>query len=250
MIPTKTARSNWRLLPLHRDTAFCERDKHMLETMAEKVSMILILTREGDEHAHFVIECLKQKNARFVRFETARFPETIWETLTFNGTSRVERIKLLEHMGQSKLAPCTFQEYVDKKIELRVTVFDRKGYAAEIDSQSQEFSKIDCRKTPSDPNEQNCYSVPQRRYSLAPETEEKILRFVEHLGLVFGCLDFIITPQGQLVFLEINPDGQWYWIEEVTGMPMLDSFTEMLIQGRPDFVENTGGRRRPMFAPR
>lgn len=142
-------------------------------------------------------------------------------------TSCIDRDRLIEHLEQVKFAPCTFQEYVPKRIELRITVFGKKVFAAEIDSQSQEFSRIDWRRTPL--QGQNCYAVPQRPFVLPLEFEQQILSFMEHLGLVFGCLDFIVTPQGEFVFLEINPNGQWYWIEEVTGMPLLESFTDMLI---------------------
>ena len=124
----------------------------------------------------------------------------------------------------------------NKKVELRVTVFGHRVYTAEIDSQSQEFSKIDWRRTPQEGR--NCYAVPQRPYSLPDQIEKKILLLLQRLGLAFGRLDFIVTPQNELVFLEINPNGQWFWIEEATGMPLLNTFTEMLIQGRSDFVED------------
>jgi glutathione synthase/RimK-type ligase-like ATP-grasp enzyme len=143
-------------------------------------------------------------------------------------TTIIDRATLWSHLDQVRFAPCTFQEYIPKRVELRVTVFGRKLFAAEIDSQNQEFSKIDWRRQP--PQGQNCYAVPQRRFMLPTKLEQQILSFMNHLGLVFGCLDFIVTPEGEYVFLEINPNGQWYWIEEVTGMPLLECFTQMLMQ--------------------
>jgi hypothetical protein len=55
------------------------------------------------------------------------------------------------------------------------------------------------------------------------------------LGLVFGCLDLIVTPDGRYVFLEINQMGQFLFIERWTGLPLLDTFAELLLQGRPDY---------------
>ncbi len=54
-------------------------------------------------------------------------------------------------------------------------------------------------------------------------------------GIKFGAFDFILTPDNQLVFLEINPNGQWYWIEKLTGLPITDKLVtlfEYSIEGR------------------
>lgn len=161
-------------------------------------------------------------------------------------TSLLDRSTLVRHVEQVRRAPCTFQEYVDKRVELRVTVIGQAVFTAEIDSQSSDFSQIDWRRTA--PDGRDCYAVPQRRFSLPSSVERKILMLMNRLGLVFGCLDFIITPTDELVFLEINPNGQWYWIEEVTGMPMLEAFTEMLIQGRTDYLDMQSVKQIPTAA--
>jgi hypothetical protein len=41
-----------------------------------------------------------------------------------------------------------------------------------------------------------------------------------HFGLRFAAFDFAMDNQNQWFFLEINPNGQWYWIEEMTGQPL------------------------------
>jgi len=51
---------------------------------------------------------------------------------------------------------------------------------------------------------------------------------MDSLGLVFGALDFVVTPDGQWIFLEINPNGQWFWIERQTGMPISTALAELL----------------------
>ncbi|MBR2052504.1 MAG: hypothetical protein IJ961_08530, partial [Bacteroidales bacterium] len=43
------------------------------------------------------------------------------------------------------------------------------------------------------------------------------LAFLKKMKLNFGCFDFIVTPDDEYVFLECNPNGQWLWIELVTG---------------------------------
>lgn len=58
---------------------------------------------------------------------------------------------------------------------------------------------------------------------------------MEELGIVFGCFDFIVTPQGDYVFLEVNEMGQFLFVEEWTGMPLLDAFCSFLTAGNVDY---------------
>ena len=59
---------------------------------------------------------------------------------------------------------------------------------------------------------------------------------MEELGIVFGCFDFIVTPEGDYIFLEINEMGAFLWIEQhLPDLGLLDAFCEFLIQGRTDF---------------
>jgi D-alanine-D-alanine ligase-like ATP-grasp enzyme len=37
---------------------------------------------------------------------------------------------------------------------------------------------------------------------------------MRRLGLTFGALDFVMTADGDLVFLEVNPNGQWLWLDD------------------------------------
>jgi hypothetical protein len=56
------------------------------------------------------------------------------------------------------------------------------------------------------------------------------------LGLVFGCFDFVVTPAGEYVFLEINQMGQFLWKEEQCAeLPLLQAFCDFLISRDPGF---------------
>jgi glutathione synthase/RimK-type ligase-like ATP-grasp enzyme len=47
------------------------------------------------------------------------------------------------------------------------------------------------------------------------------------LNLQYGAFDFIEKPDGELVFLEINPTGEWAWLENALGYPMRSAFIEL-----------------------
>jgi MvdD-like protein with pre-ATP grasp domain len=144
----------------------------------------------------------------------------------FTNRLTVERLANLEGL---RISPGIFQEYVEKSVEIRATVIGHRIFAAEIHSQLSERSKEDWRR----------YDVPNTPYlqhDLPPDVERKCHELVRALGLRFGCIDLILTPSGEYVFLEINPEGLWYWIERLTGLPLLENFLEMLIQGRSDYA--------------
>jgi hypothetical protein len=136
----------------------------------------------------------------------------------------------LARLDSVALAPCLFQELVPKRIELRVTVIGRRVFATEIHSQVHAESAIDFRRY---------YALgdtPYAVHELPPAIVEGCLALNERLGLVYGAMDFVLTPDGRYVFLEVNQQGQFLWLEEMTGQPLLDHFCELLRQGRPDYA--------------
>jgi hypothetical protein len=65
------------------------------------------------------------------------------------------------------------------------------------------------------------------------------------LGLVFGAIDMRQTPQGDYVFLEINPAGQFMYIEAATGLPLAKAMAEELHRLDRRVGEEKGNRRFP-----
>jgi glutathione synthase/RimK-type ligase-like ATP-grasp enzyme len=157
------------------------------------------------------------------------------------GTSREECVKYampmvfttvltdehLEHLDTIRCTPGVFQQYVEKKVELRITVMGKRVFAAEIHSQDNELTKHDWRHC------QEEAQVPHIPHQLPQKLETKLVRMLEHLDLQFGAIDMILTPEDEYVFLEINPNGQWLWVDLLTDMPMVETFANMLAEGRP-----------------
>ncbi len=127
-------------------------------------------------------------------------------------------------------APAIYQPYVDKAYEIRVTVMGRSILSAKLHSQESEHGGEDWRLD-------NGRTMKVSPYRLPPEVEDGILSFMRNMGLTFGALDFIVTPAGEYVFLEVNESGQFLWVEELCPeIPMLDAFTALLMSGSADFV--------------
>lgn len=140
-------------------------------------------------------------------------------------TSRVFREHIIERGEGMKQAPVMFQRYIPKKIELRVTIVGEKVFTCAIDSQVSSRTKDDWRRYDFERVGHNPYGLPK-------DVEEKLLRLMWMLKINFGAIDMIVTPKDKYVFLEVNPSGQWGWIEALTGMPISEALADLLIAGK------------------
>ncbi|MBD1584799.1 MvdC/MvdD family ATP grasp protein [Pseudoalteromonas sp. S16_S37] len=113
---------------------------------------------------------------------------------------------MLENTDSLSLLPNLFQAYADKAYELRVTIVGERVFAAKLDSQVHEETQIDCRNLNVD--------IPISAYTLPPYIEQACLSFVKSYELNYSAIDLIVTPDGEYIFLENNPNGQFMFIEE------------------------------------
>lgn len=122
-----------------------------------------------------------------------------------------------------QLTPGIFQPHIAKQYELRITCFGSHCVAVKLDSQRHESGKVDWRAMPEQELHLSIYTLPQH-------VEFKLQALMRRLGLVFGCVDMIVTPTGEYVFLEINEQGQFLWIEELNPtIQLLDRFIQFLL---------------------
>ncbi|HHF7345554.1 TPA: hypothetical protein ACPSKB_001977 [Legionella feeleii] len=146
-------------------------------------------------------------------------------------TSKINFLDL-PHNKLLQLVPGIFQKEIKKEYELRVTCFGDYIVAAKLNSQIHPEGKIDWRAIPEGKMSIEPYKLPY-------ELENKIRKFMQKIGIVFGAFDFIVTPKGDYVFLEVNEQGQFLWLEEYSShFPMLDIFTNFLINKSKTFRWN------------
>lgn len=116
------------------------------------------------------------------------------------------------------------QNYIEKRYELRITVVGAKVFATKIDSQilKDHNGKVDWRQGYDN-------GLHLEEYVLPTTIAHKCVSFLQKMGLIFGCFDFIVTSQNQYVFLECNPNGQWLWVEIATGQSISTAIAEFFI---------------------
>ncbi|MET7718303.1 ATP-grasp ribosomal peptide maturase [Streptomyces sp. NPDC005407] len=116
------------------------------------------------------------------------------------------------------VVPHLFQARVNKVADVRVVLVGPKVFAIRIDS-----DLLDWRAD---------YSALTYKPVILPTGVEKALTaHLEHFGLASGSFDLCITRDGDLHWLELNPNGQWGWLEDETGLPIASAFADLLEQG-------------------
>jgi glutathione synthase/RimK-type ligase-like ATP-grasp enzyme len=146
------------------------------------------------------------------------------ELVVFTNPVRPEDLADLSGLS---LCPATFQEAVPKALELRATVVGQRVMTASIDSQSSGRAANDWRRD-------GARMIQDwRPYELPREVEEKILRLMDYFVLNYGAVDLIVTPDGRHVFLEVNPVGEFFWLEHHPGLPVSDAIADVLLGHAP-----------------
>jgi MvdC family ATP-grasp ribosomal peptide maturase len=127
----------------------------------------------------------------------------------------------LEELEGLRYSPMVFQERLDKLRELRVVVVGERCFAGAIDASRSVTGQVDWRRSRPDEVRWDVGSLPA-------EVSARLVRLVAELGLVYGAADFIVTPEGRHVFLEVNPGGEWGMLERDLGLPIAAALAEAL----------------------
>ena len=124
----------------------------------------------------------------------------------------------LDRLDLVRYAPVIFQEYI-AGVDLRITVIGDAIFAAEIDARNTSYP-VDMRMVVGE-GIVNAVKLP----SAVQTTLRKLMR---RLNLVYGAIDMRRTDEGEYVFLEVNPAGQWLFVEQRTGQPIAKALAEKL----------------------
>jgi len=132
----------------------------------------------------------------------------------------------LANINSVQYCPMIFQEKLEKKLELRVTIVGKRIFAFSIDSQKQENAQTDWRK-------EGIALINQwQPYTLPQHIQESLLVFMERLQLQYGAIDIILTPEDDYYFLEVNAAGEFFWLDRLCDHAISTAIAEVLITGR------------------
>ncbi|MGN6508566.1 MAG: MvdC/MvdD family ATP grasp protein [Chitinophaga sp.] len=128
---------------------------------------------------------------------------------------RKEDVPMLESLSA---CPMILQEYIPKDRELRIVYVDGDFYAGSL----QAPGETDWRAAATALIQWEAFQLPRH-------VEDKIDEMMRLLGLQFGAIDMILQPDGEYVFLEVNPQGEWGMLEKYLGFPIAATIAEKLV---------------------
>lgn len=135
-------------------------------------------------------------------------------------TTLIEEVDLAESASLSA-CPAIYQRLIEKDFDLRVTVVGEQIFACRIKVESSEHPSVDWRAA-----DRNAVSISELEVDAS--LAERCLALVRRLGLEYAGLDFVVTPAGEAIFLELNAAGRWLWVEDATGQPIAAAIADRL----------------------
>ncbi|MEM9384556.1 MAG: MvdC/MvdD family ATP grasp protein [Pseudomonadota bacterium] len=130
----------------------------------------------------------------------------------------------LDLAGAVVVMPSFFQQHVRKTHELRVTVIGNEVFAAKIHSQDDPRTAVDVRNYAAE--------IRYEAADLPSDLLERCRAFVHSYDLTYGAIDIIVDQNGDYVFLENNPGGQYLYVEQlVPQLRMTEAVATCLLRG-------------------
>ncbi|MEP0392352.1 MAG: hypothetical protein ABJ205_10190 [Erythrobacter sp.] len=135
--------------------------------------------------------------------------------------TRFFTIEMANEMAKNvRVAPSLYQEYISSPVEWRVTVVGKRAFAAAIQKPIE--NDLDWRRS----HARN--EIVQ--FELDKGLKDRLLDLHQNFGLHYGAYDFMLDGEQNPVFLEVNPVGQWLWIEKLAGLSISEAIADLLIQ--------------------
>lgn len=142
--------------------------------------------------------------------------------------TRMLRDGEMELLESVRFAPVIFQEYIPADADIRVTIVGDEIFAAAIRPDARGYT-VDYRI--------DMAAATFEATDLPHQVKDSLQALMRSLGILYGAVDLRRTPDGGYVFLEVNPAGEWRFVEERTAQPITPAMTELLMR-----LDLDGGR--------
>lgn len=129
----------------------------------------------------------------------------------------------INSLNQYAKLPMIFQKRIHKACDIRVTVVGKKVFATAIHSQNHKETEVDWRLA-------DHYNIKLQHNSitLPNDISELCKTITSHFNLKYAAIDLVLSKEKEYYFLELNPNGQWAWIEQLTEHLIRDAIIEEL----------------------
>ncbi|MDC0669309.1 MvdC/MvdD family ATP grasp protein [Nannocystis radixulma] len=139
--------------------------------------------------------------------------------------TRLLRREDLDALDGLRHCPMIFQQYVPKARELRIAWVDGTALVGALDGAR---CGVDWRY--------EC-TASWEPHDLPEPVHRRLAALMARLGLRQGAIDLIVTPDGEYVFLEVNPGGEWMMLERELGLAISEAIADALLRLADDSHE-------------
>lgn len=150
--------------------------------------------------------------------------DSLWDSYA-RYTERVTA-RDIAHLGSIAHCPIILQAEVAKRFELRVTLVGERLFAVAIHSQHNPRTSLDWRRY-------DDRATPYELVDLPADVAARCRAMARRLGLRYGAFDIIVDRDGRYIFVEVNPSGEFLWLEDLTGAPISAAIADELCRSVP-----------------
>ena len=144
-------------------------------------------------------------------------PEGETDTLIYTNRVSADQLANLEDLAS---CPTLFQQLIEKSGDVRITVVGKSIHAVELIAKEPDGSqRCDIRRN-------NMDDVSYRAVTLPQAVTASVERLMNHYNLRYAAIDMAIGKDGKWYFFEVNPNGQWAWLDLAGGMNIASSFVK------------------------
>jgi hypothetical protein len=198
------------------------RDKMRQLRVARDVGMAVpatLLSNDPEQVRRFAAELQGAVVAKMLHPFALGSPDD--ERVVFTSPVRPEDLADLAGLSRS---PMVFQQAIRSVVELRVTVVGETALVAALDRGPDQ--PVDWRE------DAPRLASRWEGGALTPSIQAQLAAILRKLGLRFGAFDLAVDDRGTCWFLEVNPSGEWLWLEQGIGLPIADAIAAELMRER------------------
>lgn len=206
-------------------------DYWLMQKYSVKSNQILIAKKLGLK----IPETAITNDSSVIKSMAERHKEIIVKPLVYSGFARngsqfgcftnilsANEIRNLSN-EQLSYAPAIFQQRITKFQELRITIIGDEVFACEIKTKDGTEENIDWRI-------ESVEELPHEMVEIPLDIADQLRKLLKMMGLNFGAIDMIKDDVGDYYFIEINPNGQYFWMELLTGAPMTEAMVSLILK--------------------
>lgn len=138
-------------------------------------------------------------------------------TVTVATTQRIGN-EFFEHFEEYAAVPMIYQREILKAFDIRVIVVCDEVYATAIHSQDHSETEVDWRVW-----DAYDFDLQHEPITLPESIATGCRRITRHFGLKYSAIDLARGRDGNYYFFEMNPNGQWAWLERKVGFQIRDA---------------------------